>query len=910
MLRLLPAIFLLLTFAALPRARAQQYEIRHEFLPSPALPYAGLIKGQDGNFYGTTFGNGQNGDNGSVFKITPTGVATTLHSFSGRDGRLLYSGVIQASDGNFYGTTWKGGAPDMGTVFKVDSNGAVTTLHSFVGNDGAYPIGGVTRGSDGNFYGTTVQGGSANKGTVFKISAAGVLTTLHQFAGPDGQYPEASQLLQAPDGKFYGTTYQGGASSVGTVYRIDSSGAFAVVHSFAGQPLDAGYPVAGLILGSDGNFYGTSYGGGAANNGATFKMTSAGAVTLLHSFTVTDGALPFAPLMQASDGNFYGTTQQGGPANGGTIFKMDANGVVTTVHSFVGPEGSGPTAPLIEGSGGNLYSTTYYNGPYVTGTVYKIDFGGNLTTLYSFPGGDGWWPYAAPIQTSDGNFYGTTWQGGVGNKGSIYKMDSAGALSILHSFAGEPLEGRQPQPQLVRGSDGNFYGTTYYGGAANNGTIFKVDSSGNLTTLHSFAGVPADGAHPFSPLIQASDGNFYGTTFLGGSGNLGTVFKMDPAGSVTILHSFASTDGSYVFAGLIQGKDGNLYGATYVGGASDKGTIFKMDFAGNLTTLHSFNGADGWYPYGTLIQASDGNFYGTTLLGGDANVGTIFKIDGSGAFALLHSFNGLEGSKPEAGVFQASDGNLYGTTPEGGPAYSATVLGNGTVFKMDLSGNFTVIHNFTGLDGSTPIAGVMQAIDGNLYGATATGGTFNLGVIFRINTAPPVQLLRAVSRKTHGDAGTFDVDLTTGTGAIECRSSGGANAYTLVFRFPNNLTGVGSASVSGVGSVSSSTIDSSDAHQYLVDLTGVTNAQAITVSLTNVSDSAGGFSSIVSASMKVLVGDTNGDGFVNSGDIAQTKSQSGISVTSSNFREDLTADGSINSGDIGLVKSKSGTAFP
>jgi uncharacterized repeat protein (TIGR03803 family) len=477
-------------------------------------------------------------------------------------------------------------------------------------------------------------------------------------------------------------------------------------------------------------------------------------------------------------------------------------------------------------------------------------------------------------------------------------MDSAGALSILHSFAGEPLEGRQPQPQLVRGSDGNFYGTTYYGGAANNGTIFKVDSSGNLTTLHSFAGVPADGAHPFSPLIQASDGNFYGTTFLGGSGNLGTVFKMDPAGSVTIIHSFASTDGSYVFAGLLQGKDGNLYGATYIGGTSDKGTIFKMDFAGNLTTLHSFNGADGWYPYGTLIQATDGNFYGTTLL------------DGSGMFTLLHSFNGLEGSKPEAGVFQASDGYLYGTTPEGGPAYTGTVPGNGTVFKMNLSGNFNVIHNFTGLDGSTPIAGVMQASDGNLYGATATGGTFNLGVIFRINTAPPVQLLRAVSRKTHGDAGTFDVDLTTGTGAIECRSGGGANAYKLVFRFPNNLTGVGSASVSGVGSVSSSTIDSSDAHQYLVDLTGVTNAQTITVSLTNVGDSAGGFSSTVSASMKVLVGDTNGDGSVNSSDIAQTKSQSGIAVTSSNFREDLTTDGFINSGDIALTKSKSGTAFP
>ncbi len=907
MLRFFHITFLLLLFAVTQRASAQQYEIRHEFFPAPALPYAGLIKGSDGNFYGTTFGNGQNGDNGSVFKITPAGAATTLHSFSGPDGRLLYGGVIEASDGNFYGTTWKGGAAGMGTVFKMNSAGAVTTLHSFAGNDGAFPIGGLIQSSDGNFYGTTTQGGSANKGTVFKITSSGVLMTLHQFTGPDGQYPEASQLIQGPDGKFFGTTYMGGASSVGTVYRIDPSGAFAVVHSFAGQPLDAGYPVGGVIIGSDGNFYGATYGGGAANNGAVFKMTPAGAVTLLHSFTVTDGALPFAPLMQAGDGNFYGTTQQGGPANGGTIFKLDANGVVTTLHSFVGPEGSGPTAPLIQGGDGNLYGTTYYNGPYVTGTVYKIDLSGNLTTLHSFPGGDGWWPYATPIQTNDGNFYGTTWQGGVANKGAIYKMDASGTLSILHSFAGEPLEGRQPQPQLIRATDGNFYGTTYYGGAANNGTIFKVDAVGNLTTLHSFAGVPADGAHPFSQVIQASDGNFYGTTFLGGTGNLGTVFKMDPSGSVTIIHSFSSTDGSYVFAGLTQGTDGNLYGATYVGGANDKGTIFKMDFAGNLTTLHSFNGADGWYPYGTLIQANDGNFYGTTLLGGDANVGTVFKVEPSGAFTLLHSFNGIEGSKPEAGVFQASDGKLYGTTPEGGPTYGGTVLGNGTVFKLDLSGNFAVIHNFSGLDGSAPVAGVMQASDGNLYGATSTGGTFNLGVMFRINIASPVQLLKAVSRKTHGSGGTYDVDLAN---AIECRSGGTNSDYKVILTFANPLTSVGGVNINGgTASIANSAIGS-DTHEYIVNLTGVANAQIVALRLTNVSDVTGNFSSAVDSSMRVLVGDTTGDGVVNSADIAQTKSQSGTALSNLNFREDVTVDGALNSGDISLVKSKSGTALP
>jgi uncharacterized repeat protein (TIGR03803 family) len=283
-----------------------------------------------------------------------------------------------------------------------------------------------------------------------------------------------------------------------------------------------------------------------------------------------------------------------------------------------------------------------------------------------------------------------------------------------------------------------------------------------------------------------------------------------------------------------------------------------MDVSGNVTALYAFSGSDGSQPTGELIVGHNGNFYGTTYTGGSSNKGTAFMLTPSGSLSTLHSFNGSDGANPYAGLTQSTDGNLYGTTFFGGPTQPS-----------------------------------------------------GLGVVFRIGT-PPVQLVSVVSRQTHGSAGTFDIDLTSGNG-IECRSSAslGAGNYLIIFSFANNLASVGSASVtSGTGSVGSKSIDSTDAHNYIVNLTGATNARYITVSLANVSDSAGNFSSAVLASMGVLIGDTNADGFVNSADIAQTKSQSGQAVTSSNFREDVNADGFINSADISLVKSKSGTALP
>jgi uncharacterized repeat protein (TIGR03803 family) len=459
-------------------ARGQQYQVLHAFHPNPANP-SGLIQGSDGNFYGTTSQCGPSGA-GTVFKITFSGTLTTLHSFTGPDGVRPLAALVQGSDGNFYGATTFGGANGLGTVFKMTPSGTLTTLHSFAGSDGASPqFGRWIQASDGDFYGTTIQGGGNNVGTVFKITPSGTLTTLHSFSGSEGSYPSAG-LIRASDGNFYGTAALGGARGLGTVFKMNASGTVTTLYSFTGS--DGSYPQAELIEGSDGNFYGTTPFGGTLNNvlnrGTVFKITPAGAFTSLHSFTGSDGANPQAGLIKGSDGNFYGTTYgttnlEGSTSSVGTVFKIDASGTLTTVHSFAGSDGARLSAGLIQASDGNFYGTTNQGGAEDDGTVFKMNSAGSVTTLYSFTGGDGFLPRGGLIQGSDGNFYGTTNVGGVsGANGTVFKMDSSGTLTTLHSFTGS--DGVYPNYcRLVEGNDGNFYGTTSAGGLGTSyGTVF------------------------------------------------------------------------------------------------------------------------------------------------------------------------------------------------------------------------------------------------------------------------------------------------------------------------------------------------------------------------------------------------------------------------------------------------------
>ncbi|MFZ0286259.1 MAG: choice-of-anchor tandem repeat GloVer-containing protein [Terriglobales bacterium] len=362
-----------------------------------------------------------------------------------------------------------------------------------------------------------------------------------------------------------------------------------------------------------------------------------------------------------------------------------------------------------------------------------------FTVLYTFTDEtEGWQPDAAPILDTAGNLYGTTQYGGTeGGFGTVFELDTTGHERVLYSFAGEP-DGEDPVTGLVGDHSGNLYGTTLYGGTAGGfGTVFKLGHTGKLTLLHSFGSDP-DGADPRGSLIGDPQGNGYGTTQYGGAaGGYGAVFEQSANGQFTVLYSFSGTpDGENPEASLIRDSAGNLYGTTVYGGtAGGYGTVFKLDKDGKLTLLHSFAGTpDGENPYAGLAADSAGNGYGTTKYGGTAGgFGTVFKIDRTGKFSLVHSFAGTpDGENPLAGLVVDPAGNIYGTTYYGG------TYGYGTVFEIDTTGKLTVLHNFDASpDGANPLGGLTRDAAGNLYGTTSDGGDlscgfFGCGVVFEV----------------------------------------------------------------------------------------------------------------------------------------------------------------------------------
>jgi uncharacterized repeat protein (TIGR03803 family) len=350
-----------------------------------------------------------------------------------------------------------------------------------------------------------------------------------------------------------------------------------------------------------------------------------------------------------------------------------------------------------------------------------------LNVLYSFKNGpDGATPEAAGLfRDKQGNLYGTNCCGGSAGWGTVFKLDTSGKETVLYSFA---LGAVYPAAGLVMDKANNLFGTTlFFGGESGYGSVFRLDPSGKIVVLHQFTGQP-DGAHPSSRLLIDRFGNLYGTTMGGGSANSGTVFKIDSAGHETILHSFTGPDGQLPFHGkLIMDNAGNLYGTTLTGGLSNQGTVFKLDSAGQLTLLYSFAGPDGGSPTG-LVRDKKGNLYGTTATGGSFGFGTVFRLDTAGKQTVLYNFAGsTDGAFPRAGLVMDKKGNLYGSTYNGG---SAQV---GVLFKLDASGKETVLHDFADVpDGAYPDGDLIIDNSGKLYGTTQNGGDQGFGAVFEL----------------------------------------------------------------------------------------------------------------------------------------------------------------------------------
>jgi uncharacterized repeat protein (TIGR03803 family) len=442
----------------------------------------------------------------------------------------------------------------------------------------------------------------------------------------------------------------------------------------------------------------------------------------------------------------------------------------TTLASFNSTDGESPDVALVQATNGDLYGETLAGGASRAGTVFKITPSGTLTALYSFcsecDSSDGYFPYGGLVQAANGDLYGTASEGGAYGYGTVFKITPAGALTRLYSFCSQSncTDGYLPYASLIQAANGDLYGTTFM-------TVFKITPSGALTTLYTFCSKSncADGYQP-SALVQAANGDLYGTAQFGGVGNAGTVFKITPAGALTTLYGFCAesncADGSMPRAGLAQASDGDLYGTTEAGGASGSGTVFKITAGGTLTTLHSFCSltgcTDGATPDAGLIRATDGYFYGTTYFGGANGDGTVFKITPGGALTTLHSFcaqsNCTDGAYPYAALVQATDGKLYGTTWSGG------ANGNGTVFSL-----YAGLRPFVETRPTSGEVGATVEILGT-HLAGATGVTFN-GVAAEFTLKSPMLI-------------TATVPAGATTGEVQVVTPGATLSSNVPFRVP------------------------------------------------------------------------------------------------------------------------------
>ncbi|MCC6258240.1 MAG: T9SS type A sorting domain-containing protein [Chitinophagaceae bacterium] len=641
-------------------------------------------------------------------------------------------------------------------------------------------------------YGTTTAGGSLSGGVINKYDAGSQsLTTPYHFY-LDGIYPDGITPIQASNGKIYGVTTSGGSKNAGVIFSYDPvSASYTRLVDFDG--VNGGKPFANFTNATDGKMYGTTFDGGLNNMGVIYSFDPVTSVySKLKDFTGTDGANSYSSLVQASDGKLYGMTYSGGMNNFGVLFSFDpATTNYTKLKDFSATDGTYPQGDLFQASNGKLYGMTFKGGTFDKGVLFSYD---PITTIYTkeveFSGTNGANPKGGLMQAVDGNIYGITYMGGLNGQGTIFTFNFSTSVFTKLKDLDYP-HGAGPNKTLIQASNGKFYGMTYVGGNPGYGTLFSFDLSNSLIEVLVNFNIQ-NGANPTGGLLLDGAGNLMGLTRVGGAFG-GTLFKyVINTTTFSTLHNWGGNlTGSIPYGNMVFANDGKLYGLTQLGGTNGFGTLYSFDpNNATHTVIKNLNSSDGANPRGGLIQATDHKLYGMTPAGGNANAGTIFSYNpATSDYNKLFDFENLNpsqvnqsGASPYGELMQATDGKFYGLTYTGG----ANAVG--VIFSFDPnSQTFTKLFDFQNSTGSHPYGSLVQFTNGILYGMASAGGVNGQGVIFSFDPVTNSYAKLKDFTGTDGGGPLSSLLLATNGKFYGVASGGSVNNSGVLFSFdPSN----------------------------------------------------------------------------------------------------------------------------
>lgn len=777
-LRNWPAAFACLLLLILPAFAG--LEVLASFQKPGTQATGKLLRLANGESYGTASSGGAHGF-GSVFRVTPAGAVETVVSFTGSSGAVPGSGptagLVLGADSAFYGTTSAGGAGGgaggFGTIFKVTAAGVFTKLVDFTGTTGTAKgsvPGPLVLHADGNFYGTTAAGGAgvpgnlAGFGTIFRMTPGGILTTMAEFTGSAEAVKgsEPTGALAVSGTTLYGVTRIGGASSLGTIFRVTTAGSFTALHDFTGP--NGARPNGGLFLHSNSLLYGTTEFGGTEGFGTAFSISTAvtPVFTSIRSFADLIGSQPVGELVAADPTTLLGTVATGGASGWGGIYKLTTGGVFTMLATFTGESGivpgASPRAGLAADGAGHFHGVTSAGGPGNLGTVFNINAAGSYAVTAHLSPPAGWMPSGAPVAGGAGGLLFPLAAGGSAGGGTLAAWAQGTGVSVAAAFGG--TFGSAPDGGLLL-KTGAYYGVASQGAASGRGAAFRYQPGSGLSLVNAFTST--GGALPEGALIDGSDGALYGVGREGGTSARGTVFKVTTAGVRTRVVSFTglagASPGSSPRGPIVLAANQNYYGVTNRGGSLDNGVLFKISPLGTYTVLAQFTTTGPRLPAGGLMMGNDGFIYGTCSSGGTAGAGALIRLNpADDTWSVVASFDGTTAASPAGELHASADGAILGI---------ATAPGNGGVFRYTTAGGLQVVATFDGNNGRATAdngaglvftGGLTTTPDGTIYGSAPGGGPAGGGVLFRITGNSPLAAWKSLHLGSPGASDDGDPD--------------------------------------------------------------------------------------------------------------------------------------------------------